>query len=67
MFKISWKPVYFVVLLLSQEASPIRLLLQPLPQRVSAIPIHINLTEHVKLSVVGLSKLLDLSFIAWLL
>lgn len=48
----------------SQEASPIGLLFQPLPQGMSIGPIHINLTEHVELSIVGMGKLLDLSFIA---
>jgi len=52
---------------ISQEASPIGLLLQPLPQGVSTGPVHIDLTEHVELNVVGLGKLLDLSFIARLL
>lgn len=47
--------------LLPQEASAIGLLLQPLPQRVSVRSVHIDLTEHVVLSVVGLCKLLDLS------
>lgn len=53
--------------LLSQEALAFGLLLQPLPQRVSVGPVHINLTEHVKMGIVRLSKLLDLSFIAWFL
>lgn len=53
--------------LLSQEAAPIGLLFQPLPQRMSVVAIHINLTEHIKLSVVRLCKLLDLSLSAWLL
>jgi len=48
----------------SQEASPIGLLLQPLPQRVGIGPIHINLTEHRKVSIVALSKFLDLGFSA---
>lgn len=52
----------FVHHLLSQEAFPVGLILQPLPQRMSVGPIHIDLTEHVKLSVVGTGKLLDLSF-----
>lgn len=53
--------------LLSHEALSIRLLFEPLPQRVSVRPVHVNLTEHVKLSVVRLSKLLDLSLSAGLL
>lgn len=53
--------------LLSQEASPVGLVLQPLPQRVSAGPVHVDLTEHVKLSVVRLGKLFDLRFTARLL
>lgn len=53
--------------LLSHEASSVRLLFEPLPQRVSVGTVHVNLTEHVKLSVVRLSKLLDLSFSAWFL
>lgn len=52
---------------LSHEASSIRLLFEPLPQRVSVGPVHLNLTEQVKLSIVRLSKLLDLSFGARLL
>lgn len=53
--------------LLSQEASPVGLLFQPLPQRMSAGPVHVDLTEHVKMGIVGLGKLLDLSFSAGLL
>lgn len=53
--------------LLSHEASSVRLLFEPLPQRVSVGTVHVNLTEHVKLSVVRLRKLLDLRFSAWLL
>lgn len=53
--------------LLSQKAAPIGLLFQPLPQGMGAVAVHINLTEHVKLSVVRLCKLLDLSLSAWLL
>jgi len=52
---------------ISQEASPVGLLLQPLPQGMSVVPVHIDLTEHVELDVVGTGKLLDLSFIAGLL
>lgn len=57
----------FVHHLLSHEAFPIGLVFQPLPQRMSVVPVHVNLTEHVKLNMIGLCKLLDLSFIAWLL
>jgi len=52
---------------ISHEAPPIGLLLQPLPQRVSVGPVHFDLAEHVILSVVGLSKLLDLGISAGLL
>lgn len=52
---------------ISKEASPVGLLLQPLPQRVSTGPVHINLTKHVEPSIVRFCKLLDLSFIARLL
>lgn len=52
---------------ISHEAFPVGLLLQPLPQRMSGGPVHIDLTEHVKLGVVGLCKLLDLRFISGLL
>lgn len=58
---------YFGRHLLSQEALAIGLILQPLPQRVSGGPVHIDFTEHVKKGIVRLSKLLDLSFIAWFL
>lgn len=51
----------------SQEASPVGLLLQPLPQRVSVGSVHIDLTEHVEVSVVRLSKLFDLRLTARLL
>lgn len=71
---ISWdKPLShteinsFVHHLLSQEAFPVGLLFQPLPQRMSTGPVHIDLTEHVKLSVVGFGKPLDLCFVAGLL
>lgn len=57
----------FVHHLLSQEAFPVGLIFQPLPQRMSVGPVHFNLTEHVEPSVVGSGKLLDLSFIAGLL
>lgn len=50
--------------LLSQEAFAVGLLLQPLPQRVSVGSVHVDLTEHVKTDVVGLSEPLDLGFIA---
>lgn len=58
---------YFVQHLLSQEAFAVGLILQPLPQRVSVGPVYINFTEQVKIGIVRLSKLLDLSFIAWFL
>lgn len=58
---------YFVRHLLSQEALAVGLILQPLPQRVSVGPVHIDFTEHVEMGIVGLSKLLDLNFIAWFL
>lgn len=53
--------------LLSHEALSVRLLFEPLPQRVSVGPVHVNLTEHVEPSVVRLRKLLDLRLSAWLL
>lgn len=52
---------------ISHEAFPVGLVLEPLPQRVSRGPVHLDLAEHVEPSVVGLCKLLDLSFIAGLL
>jgi len=44
-----------------QEPSSIGLLLQPLPQGVGVVPVHVDLTEQIELSVVGLGELLDLS------
>lgn len=49
------------------EASSIWLLFEPLPQGVGVIPVHIDLAEHIILSVVTLGKLLDLSVSAWFL
>lgn len=40
----------------------LRLCLHPLPQGVSFIPVHVDLTEEVKLCLVGLGKLLNLLF-----
>lgn len=46
--------------LLSQEAPTIRLRLQPLPQRVSIVPIDVDLAEHVKAGVEGRCERFDL-------
>lgn len=43
------------------------LLLHPLPQGVSILPIDIDLAEEVKVNIVTLSKLLDLLLCSWFL
>lgn len=53
--------------LLPHEAAPVGLLFEPLPQRMSTVAVYINLAEHVKLSIVRLCKLFDLSISSWLL
>lgn len=45
---------------ISQKSLAFRLSLHPLPQRVSIVSIHLNLTEEVKLCIVTLCKLFNL-------
>lgn len=52
---------------LAQGASPFGLLLHPLPEGVSIIPVDIDLAVHVELHPVVLSKCLDLSVVPGLL
>lgn len=52
---------------LSQCAFSIGLLLHPLPERMSVVSVHIDLTEEVKSCIVTFRKLFNLSFGARLL
>lgn len=53
--------------LLSQGSLAFGLSLHPLPQRVSVVSIHLNLTEEIKLSIVTFGKLFNLCFCPWFL
>lgn len=47
---------------LSQSAFSVRLILHPLPERVSVVSVHVYLTEEVELCIVTFRKLLNLGF-----
>lgn len=51
----------------SQGSLAFGLSLHPLPQRVSVVSIHLNLTEEIKLSIVTFGKLFNLCFCPWFL
>lgn len=57
--KLSEVPLYCI----AQGASSFGLVLHPLPERVSIVPVHIDLAEHVELYPVARSKRFDLSVV----
>lgn len=52
---------------LSQSTLALGLFLHPLKERVSAVSVHVDLAEHVKLNVKLFDKLLDFHLCTWLL
>lgn len=48
--------------LLSQSAFSVRLIFHPLPERMSVVSVHVDLTEEVELGIVTFSKLLNIGF-----
>lgn len=53
--------------LLPEGSLSFGLSLHPLPQRVSVVSIHLDLTEEIKLGIVTFGKLFDLRFCPWFL